>query len=33
VDLDTHLVGLTVLTGVGVALFALVTTRFDHQGV
>ena len=33
VDLDTHLVGLTVLTGVGGALFALVTTRFDHQGV
>ena len=33
VDLDTHLVGLTVLTGVGVALFALVTIRFDHQGV
>ena len=33
VDLDTHLVGLTVLTGDGGALFALVTTRFDHQGV
>ena len=33
VDLDTHLDGLTVLTGVGGALFALVTTRFDHQGV
>ena len=33
VDLDTHLVGLTVLIGVGGALFALVTTRFDHQGV
>ena len=33
VDLDTHLVGLTVLTGVGSTLFALVTTRFDHQGV
>ena len=33
VDLNTHLVGLTVLTGVGVALFALVTIRFDHQGV
>ena len=33
VDLDTHLVGLTVLTGVGSTLFALVTTRFDHQEV
>ena len=33
IDLDMHLVGLTVLTGVGGALFALVTTRFDHQGV
>ena len=33
VDLDTHLVGLTVLTGVGGALFALVTSCFDHQEV
>lgn len=33
VDLDTHLVGLTVLTCVGGALFALVTSCFDHQGV
>ena len=33
VDLDMHLLGLTVLTGVGGALFALVTSCFDHQEV